>query len=425
MRILVLGINYAPERTSVAPFTTGLSEHLASKCHIVKVITAFPYYPEWRIWDEYRGRITRREHMNGVDVRRVAHFIPWKASSLWQRLLHDFSFAGAALVAGMNSAECDIIYCSSPPPALALTAYVLSKWKGVPFTIKLTDLASEAAIATAILRPDGLALRLARALEGFLYKKAEAIFCLCDAFVEKLSKRGIPPSKLHRIPDWGDTEIIKPVTSDGSFRRIHGFAPNEFLVLHTGNMGKKQDLANVVRAAEQTQHDKNLVWVIVGQGEDRKLVEQEIFHRNLRNIRLLPLQSIDAMPQMYSAADTLLLNQKASVKDAVIPSKLLTYMSSGRPIIAAVDDQSEAARQIRRAGCGVIVVPEDPKALANGVLALRADPVLQNIAGIKGRSYAEANFTKALVLNAYDKFFESIFPPQAIELTGGNAVAAD
>ena len=421
MRILILGINYWPERTSVAPFTTGLSEHLAAQGHHVRVITAFPYYPEWRIWDSYRGRITQKEIIKGVEVRRVLHFIPWKPSSLLQRLVHDFSFAVSASIAGIGSGEWDVIYCSSPPPAVALAAYLLSVRHGVPFTIKLTDLASEAALATNILRQDGFAIRTARRLEDFVYRKAAAVFCLCDAFIHKLTARGIAWSKLHRIPDWADTESIRPMLSDGSFRMANGIPPGHFVALHTGNMGKKQDLMNIVRAAETSQGDENLLWVLVGEGEERKMLESEIAARKLSNLRLLPLQPASSMAQMYAAADVLVLNQKASVKDAVIPSKLLTYMSSGRPIIAAVSDESEATRQIREANCGLVVTPEDPQALIDGIKKLRSDQQQRLVWGSNGRSYAEANYTKLIVLNSYDKMFGSMLPKPADETCVGIA----
>jgi colanic acid biosynthesis glycosyl transferase WcaI len=404
MRILILGINYFPEPTSVSPFTTGLAEHLAAQDHSVQVVTAFPYYPEWRIWREYRGRVTQEEVRHGVRIRRVRHFVPRRPSSLIQRLLHDFSFSLTAFLAGLNSAECDIIYCSSPPPALAVSAYLLSKWKRVPYVIKLTDLASDAALATGILN-EGRAVKVARALEDFVYWNAEAVFCLCEAFIDKLTKRGIPPAKLRMIPDWGDTENIRPVISDGSFHARHGIRPGQFLALHTGNMGKKQDLLNIVRAAELTNHDQELVWMIVGQGEERPLIETEIAKRKLTNLRLLPLQPAEIMCQMYAAADVLILNQKAAVKDAVIPSKLLTYMSAGRPVLASVSDESETARQVRKAQCGIVVAPEDAAALVEGVSSLRAEPSLRHTLGRNGCSYVDANFTKARVLRAYDEYF--------------------
>jgi len=405
MRILIIGINYYPERTSVAPFNSGLSEHLAAKGHDVRVITAFPYYPEWRIWDGYRGKLTSKETLNGVQVRRVIHFVPWKASRLIERLLHDFSFALTALFAGLMSGPCDVIYCSSPPPAAALTAYVISKVKCVPYTIKLTDLASEAATATRILREDGWAVRAAQAIEDFVYRRADTIFCLCEGFVEKLGARGISLTRLKLIPDWGDTEAIRPVPSDGSFRQQYAIPPTSFVLLHTGNMGKKQGLINIVKGAELTREDEGLVWVIVGEGEERGLIENEIRVRGLSNVRVLPLQPRESMCQMYAAADVLLLTQTTMVKDSVIPSKLLTYLASGRPVLASVNPASEAARLVQSAGCGVVVPSEDPKAIANCARTLRAENHLRN--SFTGRSYAEAHFTKAQVLSSYDKYFDA------------------
>lgn len=415
MRILILGINYFPERTSVSPFTTGLSEHLASQGHVVQVVTAFPYYPEWRIWEEYRGRITQNEERRGVKIRRVRHFIPRRASSLVQRLLHDFSFTGAALAAGLATGRCDVIYCSCPPPALALAGYFLSRIKNVPYVIKLTDLASDAALATGILQ-EGFLVRCARAVETFVYRHAEAVVCLCEGFCERLTQNGVSPSRLPVIPDWGDTEAIRPVPSDGSFRRANGIASGKFVILHTGNMGKKQDLLNVVRAAELSAADPDLLWVIVGEGEERTLLEREIKTTRAGNLLLLPLQPVESLCQLYAAADVLLLNQKAAVKDAVIPSKLLTYMASGQPVLCAAISESVASRLVLKAGCGAVVAPENPAALVAGALALRSDASLRAEMGANGRSYAEANYNKVRVLDSYDQFFASLLPQPAAEV---------
>jgi len=419
MRILILGINYFPERTSVSPFTTGLCEHLVSRGHDVQVVTAFPYYPEWRIWKEYRGHLTQNEVRRGVKIRRVRHFIPWRASSLIQRLLHDFSFTGAALAAGLAVGQCDVIYCSCPPPALALAAYALSRLKNVSYVIKLTDLASEAALATGILR-EGVLVRCARAMETFVYRRAQTVICLCASFRRELMQNGIPADRLLLIPDWGDTEAIRPVRSDGSFRKANGIEGEKFVVLHTGNMGKKQDLMNVVRAAALSAGDPTLLWVIVGEGEERASLEREIGARRLSNLLLLPLQPAETLRQLYAAADALLLNQKSAVKDAVIPSKLLTYMAAGQPILCAACPESVASHLIREAKCGVMAAPEDPDALVAGAITLRADPSLRREMGANGRTYAQRHYNKARVLDLYDQFFESLMePPSAV------AVAAD
>jgi colanic acid biosynthesis glycosyl transferase WcaI len=415
VRILVIGINYAPEKTSVGPFTTGLSEHLAVRGHRVTVITAFPYYPEWRVRDGYRGSLHRREIMNGVVVHRVAHYVPYKASRLIERLAYDFTFTISAFVAALFAGKCDVIYCSCPPPTVALAAYVLGKIKGAPYVMKLTDLASDAALATGILK-EGWTIRMARALEGFLYRKARAVICLCQGFIEKLIARGVAAEQFRLIPDWGDTERIRPVNSDGTFRSVHGFRPEQFLILHSGNMGKKQNLMNVVNAAEYSRGENDLAWVLVGQGEDLPALKLAVEERT-PNLSLLPLQPVEAMAQMYAAADVLLLNQIAAMKDAVIPCKLLTYMAAGRPIVAAVSENSEAARVIRRANCGVIVAAENPEALSAAMRSLKNDPELRCKLGSNARAYAEEHFTKASVLEAYDEFFLSVLCSTGISLT--------
>jgi colanic acid biosynthesis glycosyl transferase WcaI len=369
MQILVLGINYVPEKTGIAPFTSGLCEHLVGAGNTVTMVTAFPYYPGWKVFDGYRGSRYRRETVNGVDVRRVWHFVPSRPSRLWQRLAHDLSFTMNAFWAGLFTGECDVIYCCCPPPTLGVAAYLLSKIKRAPFVIKLEDLASEAALATGIMRD------------------------------------GIGREKLLLISHWGDTERVRPLERSCRFRPAHNIPGDRFLVLHTGNMGKKQSLMNAIQAAELIGEEQKVEWLLVGDGEERPLLEQEAATRAPHQLRILPLQPVEILPHMYAEADLLLLNQKSTVEDAVIPSKLQTYMAAGRPIVAAVSARSESARYVHRASCGIVVEPEEPQALAEAVLRLAGDPELRKQLGANGRAYAEAHFTKSAVLEQYDVFF--------------------
>jgi colanic acid biosynthesis glycosyl transferase WcaI len=415
-RFLVIGINYTPETTGIAPYTTGLCEHLTSQGHQVEVITAFPYYPEWRVWDEYRGRPYQRERINNVYVRRVWHLVPSRASNLVQRLAHDFSFAMSIFFAGLFAGRFDVICCVCPPPTLAFTAYILSKIRRRSYVIVLADLASDAAIATGILK-EGPVVRMAREVERFVYSSADRVVCICQGFVDKLTARGIAQQKLVLIPLWGDTQQVYPVAGAIEFRRANQLTRQQFLVMYTGNIGKKQDLLNVVRAAELSRDITDLVWLLVGQGEDRSVIEDAIGQRGLKNISILPLQPAEGLAEMYSAADLLLLNQKAAMVDSVIPSKLLTYMAAGRAVLGAVSDKSEAARYIERARCGLIVAPEDPKALLEAVLSLRADPALRERLGADGRAYVQQYLTKEKILKEYDRLFS--------RYTGGIDVQAE
>jgi colanic acid biosynthesis glycosyl transferase WcaI len=404
MRVRFLCTNYTPEKNGMAPFATGLCERFGKQGHEVTAVVAFPYYPAWRVWDGYRGRLSQTEHINNVRVRRTWHFVPKRPSGLLQRLAHDLTFTLSVFLSGLFSGGFDVICCVCPPPTVALAAYLLSKVHRKPYVIILTDLASDAAIATGILK-DGLAVRMARAVEGFGYRQADRVVCICEGFVEKLTERGIAPDRLKLIPLWGDTEKVYPITGARKFRQANGIPDEQFLIMHTGNMGKKQDLMNVVRAAELSEDLNDVVWLLVGQGEERAALEEAIRQRQLKNIRLLPLQPADALAEMYSAADVLLLNQKAAVVESVIPSKLLTYMAAGRPVLAAVSNKSETARYVERAKCGRIIHSEDPMALVAAALSLRADGTLQEKLGSNGRAYVLEHFTKDKILREYELLF--------------------
>lgn len=306
----------------------------------------------------------------------------------------------------------------------AFAAWLLSLGKRAPFVVKLTDLASDAALSTGIVK-NKLFLRLARSFEKFTCSKALAVVCLCQGFIDRLRERGVPPEKLHLIPDWGNSSPVPSAAPDTGFRCAHAIPPGVFLAMHTGNMGKKQDLQNLVRAAQLSRQDSGLLWLLVGEGEERPALEQEIVWYDLTNIRLLPLQPPEAVPEMYAAADALLLNQRSAVEDAVIPSKLLTYMSSGRAVVAAVSDRSEAARQVRRADCGVLVHAENPGALLAGVNELRRAPALRQRLGRNGRAYAEAHFTKDRVLQSYERLFAALGFPVVERVRAASHAAAD
>jgi colanic acid biosynthesis glycosyl transferase WcaI len=404
MRVQFLCTNYTPEKNGMAPFATGLCERFAKQGHEVTAIVAFPYYPAWRVWDGYRGRIAQTEHINDVRVRRTWHFVPRRPSGLLQRLAHDLTFTLSVFLSGLFNRGFDVVCCVCPPPTVALTAYLLAKVRRKPYVIILTDLASDAAMATGILK-DGLVVRMARSVEGFGYRHADRVVCICDGFVEKLTERGISPDRLKLIPLWGDTEQVYPIAAATQFREKNQITERQFLIMHTGNMGKKQDLMNVVRSAELSRGLEDLVWLLVGQGEERAALEEAITRLQLKNVKLLPLQPNDALAEMYAAADVLLIHQKAAVVESVIPSKLLTYMAAGRPVLAAVSNKSETAHYVERAKCGRIIHSEDPMALVEAALSLRADGALRERLGSNGRAYVLEHFTKEKILREYELLF--------------------
>ena len=416
MKILVMGMGYYPERTGIGPHTTELCEYLAARGHRVTVATAFPHFPEWNVMKPYRGKLFAHEIINGVSVRRGYVYVPSKQTTR-QQILYDSSFCASALLWGLAEREIDLILAVTPPLQLGVTAHVLSRVKRVPFVLVVQDLVPDAAIALGMLK-NPRAIRLARTMERFVYSKALTIVVICEGFVHSLRRKGVSGSKILLLPDWVDTTFIRPFPRNNSWREDHGFTEEQYIVLHAGNMGVKQGLDNVIEAANRLRNFDNLVFLIVGDGIEKASLCDKASRLDLENVKLLTLQPKNALPQMLSAADALLVNQRDSVVDICMPTKLLTYMAAGKPIIAAVHSDSETARYIRSAGCGLVVPAERPHLLAEAVLASKDNRQMGTSLARNGRAFAEEHFERRKILRQYAALLGGIVskrPPRLCE----------
>lgn len=406
-RFFIVTLNYAPEPTGFAPRVTALAEHLGRRGHDVHVFTGFAFAPYWRRRAEDRGRLFARERRHGVDVHRVTHFIPRRPSSALQRILMEGTFsvtAAASLAAAIaRGGPPDAVVYHGAQPALAMLARLAAGAVRRPYVVNVTDLAAELARDVGIVGPT--VYRVLEAFEFAAYRGAVGASVLCRSFGEALAAHGYPADRIRMTRDPIDVELVRPVAPDPTFRAQYDIPHDAFVVLHAGSMGRKQGLMNIVEAAAHVR-DTRICWVLVGDGEGKdELVAAVRAARLDGSVRFVPFQADERVPQMLAAADVLLLNQLRTVKDTVIPSKLLTYMAAGRPVIAAVNAGSQAAEIIREAGGGTMVAPEDAAALAHGVRGCAAQTrELLASWGARNRAYAEAHFDQRKILAEHEAF---------------------
>ena len=414
MRTLIFSLNYLPEPTGFAPHTAALAEHLARTGHDVTVVTGFPFAPRWKRAVEYRGELVRRETVAGVRIVRVTHFIPRAPGRMLQRVLMEGTFAASAALLALvpllaRRKSFDAVVYVGAQPAIAWLGRLTAAACGAAFIVMITDLAAQAAIDVGIVRSSLLA-RLLDRIEFSAYRPAGAAIVLCDAFRESLVDDGFPRAGVHVIRSPIDLTALHPGGSGAAFRKGHGIDPGAFVVLYSGSLGLKQGLFQVVEAAALLAADcPSVRWVLVGEGETRQALARRIESAGARDrVSLLPLQPESEMNEMFAAADVLLLSQLRSVKDTVIPSKLLTYMAAGRPVLAAVNGASQAAEIVRDARCGVLVQPESAAALAGGVRELMAAPGERAEMARRGRLYAEQHFDRASIVVAQQRVIEQL-----------------
>lgn len=391
MRILALGINYWPEETGIAVFNTGRCEYLAARGHEVTMCTGFPYYPQWRVDDRYRGRLFGRETRNGVRILRSYLYVPRRATTI-RRIVHEASFVASSAIRALGGRRPDILLTESPPLALALSSIVLSRAWGIPYVFHVSDLQPDAAVDLGMLT-SGPVTRVLYALERLAYRHAGLVATLTPAMRRRILAKGIAAERVTVFPDWTEPALFDlPLEGGGAAARARLDLDGAFLVVHAGNMGVKQGLDVVLGAAERSRTDRDLAYVLVGDGAMRRTLEDQARERKLGNVRFLPLLATPLFHELLSAADLTLVTQQRVVADIAFPSKVRTLMAAGRPVVASVNASSEVAKVVGDAGAGVVVTPEDPQALLDSILALRGGADRRRRMGIQGRAYARANW---------------------------------
>ncbi len=408
MRLLILGLNYLPESTSIGPFTADLAEYMQQHGHQVQVVTGFPMAPQWKVWAPYRGRRFMREIIHGVPVLRTYLYVPEDPGRALKRILFDMSFAVSSLLGVLSVRRCDLVVVISPPLQLGITGWLLGLVKGGPVFFHIKDLIPDAAVAAGALSERGVATRMAYAVERFVYRRARSIGVICDGFARSLIQKGVPAEKIVVLPDYIDLEFMRPSERNNGFRHGHGVKPDEFLVMYSGSIARKQGLETFVETAAELCDVGDIVFYLVGEGpclQDLKVRAQDL---RLANLRFLPLQPRETLPLQLSAADALVITQKRAIREVVFPGKLLYYMASGRPIIAAVNSESETGRFVASQAVGLVVPPEAPKALAEAVRFLRANRQEADRLGRNGRQVAEEKFDRRIVLKNFAEHFETL-----------------
>lgn len=403
MRVLITGINYRPELTAVGPYTAGLAEFLVRRGDQVTVLTGLPHYPEWRIARGASRALWSRDRIDGVDVIRVAHYVPATQSAL-RRATYEGTFGLTGLLASLALPRPDAVLGIVPSLGGGVLARLAGARFGVPYGVLFQDLMGPAARQSGV--PGGGAVaRATTAAEACIIRGASAVGAVARAFHPYLLEHGAVEARLHHVPNWS-----RPMTPDltvDETRARFGWTDGRTVALHAGNMGFKQGLEQVVDAARLAAAQGTPVRFVLSGGGNR-VEAVRAAAAGLPNLEILGVQPDGMHASLLAAADVLLLSERATQLDMSLPSKLTSYLAAGRPIVAAVPDGGATGAEVRRARAGLVVNAGDPEALLEAVGRLRADPALAARLGAAGVAWAGANTAPAACLARATRFVDAI-----------------
>ncbi len=408
MKILLYGLNFAPELTGIGRFSGDMAAWLAARGHDVRAVTAPPYYPAWRVGDGYTGRWWKRERWEGVDVIRCPLYVP-KYASGFRRMIHLSSFALTSAAPAKWSGlfwRPDVVF-TVEPTAFAAPAALAAAWFGGALSwLHVQDFEFDAAIEFGLL-PRALS-GPARGGERFLMRRFDTVSSISPRMVEKLEGKGVSASRAVMFPNWVDTGRIRPDVDGASFRAEIGVPENAIVALYSGNIGEKQGIEQIATAAQHVVEsrgagDPDICFVLAGAGAGRDVIERAVRDHALGEdtFLLLPLQPEEKLPALLAMADIHLLPQRAEAADLVMPSKLGGMLSSGRPVVASAAEGTQIHRTVNM--CGRVVPPGDGNAIGEAVLDLARDGELRARLGAAARAEAETNWDRDSVLLRFEQ----------------------
>lgn len=402
MRILVVGINYAPDLIGVPKYNTELCEALVSFGHDVRVITAPPYYPAWSVPRKYRSWRYCSEIINGVSITRSPIYVPRKPSGA-KRLLHHASFAVTSFWVVLSAVlrwRPDVILSVAPSLMSAAFPAWIARRTGAFSWLHLQDFEVDAAFDLGLLSNRHLRAPMVT-MERTILRSFDCVSTISPQMLNRLAAKGVDQERIRELRNWTDTNQITPGPANPQFRKEQlGLDDSHFVGLYSGTMSNKQGLELILSAAKSLdQAGSNVRLVMCGEGPHKQMLES--LAADLKNIQFLGLQAGENFAELLRAADVHIIPQRAEVADLVLPSKLGGILASGRAVIAMAKPGTGLSDEVGKGG--LIVAPGDADALAAAIRKLAGDPALCRSLGENARTIALARWDKAAILVGFER----------------------
>jgi len=402
MKILFLTDYFPPEIGSASHLFYELSISLIARGQEVLVLTGFPRYNinSSELPERYKNNFILNEEIDAIRVCRIRTFaLPRKINLLrgLDQFLSAFLYFLRALT--IKNYDCLIVY--SPPLSLGLIAYFLKLIKGKKTIINIQDLFPKSAIDLGALRNKPL-IKFFNKLERLVYLKNDYIIVHSEGNKKYVESVAGNKARAVAIPNGVNTSKIKPGPKNNDFSLKYNLSA-KFVVSFAGVLGESQDLEIICDVAMDLASYKDMVFVIVGDGRKKKIVEERKTREFIDNLILIPLQLMSGYPLVLHSSDIGLVTLKKDVRSPVVPSKIFTIMAAGIPIVAALPCESDGYSVIKESGGGFCVSAGDEQGFKEAILKIYKDSLLKKELGENGRRFVERNYSLETCVDKYQE----------------------
>jgi colanic acid biosynthesis glycosyl transferase WcaI len=374
---------------------------LAARGNEAHVVTALPWYRDHAIEPGWTGRLMRQQSTDWGSITRVHPFPGGDRRNLPRRALGFLGFSLLAGIAGLRAGgwfkRADAVIAMSPPLTLGLAGWVAKLAHRAPLVFNVQDVFPDAAVETGAIT-DRRVIAAARWLERACYHRADAVTVLstdlADNVTGKVGSRH--RSKVRVIPNFVDTTDLHPIERVTRYRSELAIG-DEPVIMYAGNVGFSQSLGMLVAAARSI---PEATFVINGQGAARPLLEADA--AGLANIRFGDHQPAGRLNEVLATGDVHVVPLRRGLGRVSVPSKIYSILAAGRPVVAAIDTDSEVSRIVTTTGCGIVVAPDDTEAFIEGIRRVLGTADLGAGMGRAGRAWVEKSASPGATAAAYE-----------------------
>jgi glycosyltransferase involved in cell wall biosynthesis len=391
MHILFLTHYFPPEVNAPASRTYDHAKRWVQEPGVrVTVVTNHPNHPTGVLHPGFENRWLTVEDRDGISVRRVKTFLAANAA-VFRRTFNYLFFMVAAIIGSIRVPAPDVVVATSPQFFCAIAGYVVSRIKRKPFVFELRDIWPDSIVTVGAMKPSRI-IRLLERLELFLYREAALVVAVTDSFRENLVRRGIAPEKIAVVTNGVELDFFRPQEPSPQLVEQTG-AAGKFVAAYIGTIGMAHAVGGIVEAAELLQDEPDILFLIVGEGANKRTVEALVVSKGLANVKVLPGVGKEEVRDYYALSDVNLVTLRdAPLFTTVIPSKIFEIMAMARPILSSV--RGESREILTAAQAAEFVDPENAAQMAQAIVRMRNDREKLRQMGLNGRAFVEERYPR-------------------------------
>ena len=413
MHILFLSHYFPPEVNAPATRTYEHCKAWVKLGHKVTVVSCVPHHPMGKAYPGYKNKVYQVENKDGIRSIKILTYITAN-EGFFKRTLNYVFYMMMAISVAPFLPKADIVISTSPQFFNGLAGYFVSRLKRAAWVLEIRDLWPESILAVGAVTNKRV-IKVLEGIERFVYRKADHIVSVTHAFKDHISKNGALEEDISVIRNGVDLSFFEDVPSDVEFAKHIG-VEDKFVASYVGTHGMAHGLDLIIEAADRLRDHPNIVFVMAGDGSERKRLEQELIDRQLPNVRILGQLPKADMPKLWSVSDvSLVLLRKLDLFLTVIPSKIFESMAMKKPIILGVQGESQGI--VEEAGAGICIEPENVEQLVESILQLSNSQDICEQFGRQGAVHVKANFDRSKLAATYERLLIDLYERTNADLT--------